>query len=174
MRLVTPELEDRTMMKSAITSNYPFVRDLLAVLIFSALVAACTPEKSSADNVSPDALIKPQGTATFAAKMKCTERGEAFLKRERAVDVPSIVKNEQFTYNQSLDTCLAYFEVYELGAGTTYNIVDTLSNKTIYFHTAWERQAKSASWDSLCKVSDGCLSDDALRKKRTELFSGTL
>jgi len=58
----------------------------------------------------------PETATKFKNKKDCAERAEAYLRRERTIDTPSngingSVRNEQYTYSNSLNTCLLYFEV---------------------------------------------------------------
>jgi hypothetical protein len=140
-----------------------------------ALICACTGGQHETNNTERHASAEVRHAIDFASKSKCADRGDIFLRRERSIDVPSnginaIVKNEQYTYSPKLDTCLAYFEVTEFDAGTTYNISDTLTNKRLFFHIIWSDQKQRTLWESQCKSGDGCLSDDEFRKKRAELF----
>jgi hypothetical protein len=54
--------------------------------------------------------------------------------------------------------------------GTTYNIVDTLTGKTLYYHVSYRDQATQRSFDALCRPSEGCLGADEFQKRRAELF----
>jgi len=117
----------------------------------------------------------PETAAKFKNKKDCAERAEAYLRRERTIDTPSngingSVRNEQYTYSNSLNACLLYFEVAEVGAGASYNIVDTLTNKNIYYHISYSDPSAQRSFDTLCKSSDGCLDRNEFEKKRAELF----
>ena len=146
----------------------------LAVSASLVLVSACAREQNGDDKANGFSSIQ---AVPFSTKKVCADRAEAFLQHERSIDVPAnginaIVKNEQFVYNKALDTCLVYFEVTEFSVGTTYNIVDTLTNKKLYLHLSYLDRTMQPSWDGLCKASDGCLSEDDFRKKRVELFEG--
>ncbi len=58
----------------------------------------------------------------------------------------------------------------EPGAGTTYNIVDTLTNRRLYHSARYLDRGTQESWDKACKPEEGCLSEGGLQQKRTELF----
>jgi hypothetical protein len=140
---------------------------LAVLLAFVSTSWACRASDAPSDS--------PTVQVDFATKNKCADRAERFLARERNIDVPenginAVVRNEQFTYNRSLNTCLVYFEVAEVGAGTTYNIVDTLTNWRLYHHVSHVDQGTQRWWDEACKAADGCLGADDLQKKRVELF----
>jgi hypothetical protein len=116
-------------------------------------------------------------TADLQSKRDCADRAEAYLKRERSIDVPAngidaFVRSEQYKFNRSLNTCLLYFEVGERGTGTAYNIVDMLTSKKLYYHVSYKNADTQRSFDVLCKPGDGCLRKDAFEKKRAELFDG--
>ncbi len=119
----------------------------------------------------------PSNAADLQAKRDCANRAEAYLKRERSIDVPAnginaFVRSEQYKFSRSLNTCLLYFEVVEFDAGTTYNIVDTLKSKKLYYHVSYKDADTQRNFDALCKPSDGCLGQDEFQKKRAELFDG--
>jgi hypothetical protein len=121
---------------------------------------------------------KPSTAIDFQKKKECAERSEAYLKRERSIDTPpnginAFVRNEQYRYSRSLNTCLLYFEVVDFDAGTTYCIVDTLEGKKMYYHVTYKDPATQRSFDELCKPSEGCLNQNDFEKKRTELFNGS-
>ena len=114
----------------------------------------------------------------FQTKKECAERAEAYLRRERSIDTPSnginaFVRNEQYKYSRSLNTCLLYFEVVEFEAGATYNIIDTLRSKKIYYHVSDKDPATQRIFDAYCKPSEGCLNQDDFEKRRAELFDGS-
>ncbi|MFI5398622.1 MAG: hypothetical protein ACHQ9S_24095 [Candidatus Binatia bacterium] len=142
-------------------------RSALALLALAALGACRDGDASSGSDLPVQ--------VDFSTKDKCADRGEKFLAHERSIDVPqngidAVVRNEEFTYNRSLNTCLVYFEVVEAGAGTTYNIVDTLRNKRLYHHVTYRDQSTQRWWDESCKAAEGCLNADGLERKRIELF----
>jgi hypothetical protein len=119
----------------------------------------------------------PSDAADLQAKRDCADRAEAYLKRERDIDVPAngingSVRSEQYKFSRSLNTCLLYFEVVEFEAGTTYNIVDTLTSKKLYYHVSYKDADTQRNFDAVCKPSDGCLGQDEFQKKRAELFDG--
>ena len=121
---------------------------------------------------------KSPSAVDFQKKKECADRAQTYLHRERKIDVPTnginaSVKNEQYTYSSALNTCLLYFEAVEVDAGTSYNIVDTLANKTIYYHVSYNNPSIQQSFDTLCKASDGCLGENEFQKKRAELFAGS-
>jgi hypothetical protein len=128
-------------------------RPLLAsVLILAAICSACKARD-------------------FDAKNRCVDRGQAYLAHERSVYGADVdVGNEQFTFNKSLNTCPVYFEVIEPKVGISSNIVDTLSNRKLYYHVSFHDQKMQHTNDELCKPEDGCLSLNGLLKKRDELF----
>lgn len=111
-------------------------------------------------------------------KRACADRAEAYLKRERSIDVAAnginaFVRSEQYKFSRSLNTCLLYFEVVEFDTGIAYNIVDTLTGKKLYYHISYKNADTQRTFDTLCKPGDGCLSRDEFEKKRAELFDGT-
>ncbi len=119
----------------------------------------------------------PSNAADLQAKRDCADRAEAYLQRERSTDVPAnginaFVRSEQYKFSRSLNTCLLYFEVVEFDAGTTYNIVDTLTSKKLYYHVSYKDADTQRNFDALCKPTEGCLSQDEFQKKRAELFDG--
>jgi len=114
----------------------------------------------------------------FQTKKECAERAEAYLRRERSIDTPAnginaFIKNEQYKYGRSLNTCLLYFEEVEIDSGTTYNIIDTLTSRKIYYYVSLKDPSAQQSFDALCKSSEGCLSQADFKKKRAELFDGS-
>ena len=142
----------------------------VALILVSTISCACGPASQDREGGS-----RAAPSVDFATKTKCADRAEAILSRERSIDSPSnginaFVRSEQFTYNRSLNTCLVYFEVVEFGAGITYNIVDTLTNRTLYHHVSYGDPKTQQFWDEACKPDEGCLSEVDLRKKRGELF----
>src|SRR5207247_2087734 len=61
----------------------------------------------------------PSMAVDFQTKKECAERAEAYLRRERSIDTPAnginaFIKNEQYKYGRSLNTCLLYFEEVEI------------------------------------------------------------
>ena len=136
---------------------------LQLVVTFSLLSFACSREN-------------PAASSNFMNKKECAERAEAYLRRERKIDVPSnginaSVPNERYVYSAALDTCLLYFEVTEIDAGTSSNIIDTLTNKRLYYHVNYSDPSMQRDFDTLCKTSDGCLSENEFRRKHAELFA---
>jgi hypothetical protein len=118
---------------------------------------------------------KPSSAVDFQKKKECAGRAETYLHRERQIDIPAnginaSVRNERYTYSNALNTCLLYFEVAEVDAGTSYNIIDTLTNKKLYYHVRYNDSSTQESFDTLCKRSDGCLGENEFQVKRTELF----
>ena len=119
----------------------------------------------------------PSNAADLQAKRDCADRAEAYLKRERSIDVPAnginaLVRTEQYKFSRALNTCLLYFEVVEFDAGTSYNIVDTLTSKKLYYHVSYRDADTQRNFDAGCKPSEGCLGRDEFQKKRAELFDG--
>jgi hypothetical protein len=118
----------------------------------------------------------PETAANSKNKKECAERAQAYLRHERIIDTPSngingSVRNEQYTYSNSLNTCLLYFEVAEVGAGASYNIVDTLANKNIYYQVSYSDPSEQQKFDTLCKRSEVCLDRNEFEKKRAELLA---
>ena len=136
---------------------------VLLVLVIGLLYFSLTSQKENT-NVS------------FDNKEKCAQQAQAYLQNERQADSPqngvnANVLNEQYIFSTSLDTCLVYFEVSEVDAGTTYNIVDLLTNRKIYVHIEEMDQNSQKFWDENCKVSDGCFVNKVdFMAKFNELF----
>jgi hypothetical protein len=135
---------------------------LPSLLALSLFLTGCSADKASTQN------------DTFANKEKCAVQAQSFLKSEKEKDQISgaAVLSEQYTYNQSLNTCLLYFEVVEQGAGTTYNIIDLLTNKNIFKHITYRDQSMHKYWNENCKESDGCyVKKESFDTKFNSLFS---
>ena len=144
-------------------SNAALKPTLIVTLALMSLTFGCSREKS-------------QSAGDFQKKKECADRAEAYLRHERNIDVPAnginaSVKNEQYAYSSALNTCLLYFEAVEVDAGTSYNIVDTLANKTIYYRVRYNNPSTQRDFDTLCKASDGCLGENEFQKKHAELFA---
>jgi hypothetical protein len=137
-------------------------------LLVAAICSTCGPRDQGREAHNPTAAAP---AAEFATKNKCADRADAFLRLERSKD-PSdaFIRGEEFTYSRPLNTCLLYFEVAELGAGTTYNIVDTLTNRRLYHSVRYLDRGAQELWDKACKPEDGCLSEGSLQKRHAELF----
>ncbi len=125
--------------------------------------------------------VPQKGKVGYDNKEKCAEQAQAYMQNIREINSESEnidgslinALNDQYTYNSSLNTCLVYFEVAESGAGTTYNIVDLLTNQTIYTHLRYQSQHARAQelWDENCNVNDGCFVDrNDFIDKFNELF----
>lgn len=137
---------------------------LLILLITGLFYFSSLSQKGNVNNVS------------FNNKEKCAGQAQVFLQHEKQIDSPenginASVLNEQYVYNSSLNTCLVYFEVVEVGAGTTYNIIDLLTNKKIYTYVEYRDSSTQRFWNESCKVSDGCFTNkDDFMVKFNELF----
>lgn len=147
----------------------PKVKRGLGVLV-AAICSACGPfDREHEGNKSKVAAPAVE----FAAKNECADRAEAFLELERSRDPPgAFIRSPERTYSVPLNTCLLYFEVVEPGAGTSYNIVDTLTNRVLYHSLLYQDRGTQELWDKACKSEEGCLSSDDLQKTRGALFGG--
>jgi hypothetical protein len=96
-------------------------------------------------------------------KEKCLQQGEGFLGNQKQSDgsrgVRSIFTNEEYSYNNSLQTCLTYFESVEEGEGTTYSIIDIMKNKRLYVFYDFENKDGILEKMAIenCKIEEGCI-----------------
>lgn len=151
-------------MKKFIKENwFKFVIVVILIIVGICFVSLISQQK----NINNDA---------FDNKEKCASKAQTFLQHEKQIDSPenginANILNEQYAYNSALNTCLVYFEVVEVGAGTTYNIIDLLTNKKIYTYIEYEDQNTQKLWNESCKVSDGCfVNKNDFTVKFNELF----
>jgi len=131
-----------------------------ALLIFGALIFFLSPKQ--------ERFIK--SFIVFNPKTDCAELAQYYIKQKKEVSSEGDeidgsllnILNERYVYSPSLDTCLVYFEVTELGVGITYNVVDVLNGSTVYKHLRYqsEHQSLQELWDASCrKEYDGCIID---------------
>jgi hypothetical protein len=126
--------------------------------------------------VSSLSQTKNSNDTAFNNKENCASKAQAFLQHEKQIDSPenginANVLNEQYTYNSALNTCLVYFEVAEIGSGTTYSIIDLLTNKKLYSYIEYRDQSMQKVWNDNCKIADGCfVNKNDFTAKFNELF----
>lgn len=145
---------------------------LLSTFLLGALCAGCGPASREQHGQSASEATP---RVAFATKVECADRAAAYLRHEREIDSPqnginAFIRSEQFTFNRSLNTCLVYFEVVEAGAGISYTIVDTLTNRRLYYHVSSRDRDTQRMFDETCKTDKTCLSESDLQNKRVELF----
>jgi hypothetical protein len=97
----------------------------------------------------------------FDLKLNCSNFAKEYIEKIINRNYPSITYSEKFNYNKKLNTCIVYYIIREKGVGTTYNIADSLTDKTLYQYIYWDNPNSKIKHNIHCNIDNGCF----LKKK---------